>query len=205
MKKNIIFYFLLLGIFSLVLLWGDSFAQTSRMGLQNSPQTQEFKERQQKKMQDYLANFERENKEFVKTLEGMSREQKILAVKDFISKQYEKNCAFRKKMYEEQRSFIKKQLNKNPNMPKMMKERMLARIDEDYNELKDFHAKKIEEDMEFLDNLLKDSSIDGQELNNKLQEFFKGQKLDAQNFLNRQQRRYHNPSGSLNYDRDSSM
>ncbi|MCM8774011.1 MAG: hypothetical protein NC820_04685 [Candidatus Omnitrophica bacterium] len=203
--KKIVFVFLSGFIFSLGLLIGQSFSQNYRWGLQNSPETEAFKERQQKKMQDYLANFERENKEFVRTLEGMSRDKKILAVKDFISKQYDKNCAFRKKMYEEQRSFIKKQLNKNPNMPKMMKDRMLTRIDEDYQELKDFHAKKIKEDMEFLDNLLKDKSIDGEELNSKLQEFFKGQKLDAQNFLNRQQRRYQNPPHSLNYDRDSSM
>ncbi|MCM8780931.1 MAG: hypothetical protein NC908_03290 [Candidatus Omnitrophica bacterium] len=178
-------------LFLIIIMITYSFAQvTTNYRIQDSKEVQDFKAKQQQEMQNYLAQFEKENKEFVKTLAGMPRDKKILAVKDFILKQYNKNCLFRKKMYEEQRAFIQRQLNDNPNIQPFMKKRMLSRIDQDYQELKDFHAGKIKQDMEFLDWLLKDKSIDGQELDKKLQEFFKSQKADAQEFLSSQQQKY---------------
>lgn len=169
---------------------------TAQMQMQNnmqgSQEMQEFKSRQQQKMQEYMANFQEENNTFMMTLSSMQRDEKITAVRDFIRRQYDKNSAFRKQMYEEQRAFIQKRLNANPNIQQFMKDKMLSRIDQDYQELKAFHAGKINEDNEFLDSLLRDKSIDGQALNTKLQEFFQSQKTDAQEFLQRQQSKYKN-------------
>jgi hypothetical protein len=185
----------IVGFFAVLFLPSQNcFAQMQmQQRMQGSPEVRDFKERQQKKMQDYLAKFQEENNAFMSTLAGMQRDQKIIAVRDFIRNQYDKNSAFRKQMYEEQRAFIQKRLNANPNVQPFIEEKMLSRIDRDYQELKAFHAGKIAEDMEFLAGLLKDKSIDGQELNTKLQEFFQSQKADAQQFLQNQQRKYKSP------------
>jgi hypothetical protein len=177
-------------LLSLVLFLGAY--SPSRAQMQASQASQDFKAGQQQKAQQYMSGLEKENQEFMNTLWGLGREEKISAFRGFISKQYDKNCAFRKQMHEEQRAFFEKQLNANPNMQPFMKERMFSRMDQDYEEAKAFYAGKQEEDMAFLDGLLKDKSIDGQELNTKLQEFFKSQKAEGQKFAEDQQQKYNN-------------
>jgi hypothetical protein len=167
-------------------------------GMQGSQEAQDFKAQLQQKRQQFMSEFEKEKEEFTNTLWGLPRDKKILAEKGFLSKQYDKNCAFRKQVYEEQCAFLQEQLNANPNMQPFMKEKMLSRIGQDYEEAKAFYAAKQEEDMLFLDGLLKDKSIDGEELNTKLQEFFKSQEADSQKFLEGRQQKYNNrqpPSG----------
>ncbi len=158
---------------------------------QQSPEVQAFKARQQQKMQQYLQQFDAQNKEFLNTLSGIfGRTEKIESLRSFIRKQYDQNSAFRKTMYEEQRAFVQGRLDANPDAQPMMKERMLSRIDEDYAQLKEFHAGKLREDMAFLDGLLRDQSLDGEALNKALSDFFKSQKTDAQEFLQGQQQKY---------------
>ncbi|MBN1914039.1 MAG: hypothetical protein JW788_06535 [Candidatus Omnitrophica bacterium] len=170
-----------------------------RGGMQGSAQMQEFKARQQKKSQDYLAKYDKENNEFMNSVGGLGKQEKIQAFRDFLSGQYEKNCAFRQEMHDDWRAFMQGQLDKNPNMQSYMKEQMLSRIDQDYEEARDFYAGKIEEDMQFLDQLSEDKSIDGQELNVRLKEFFQAQGASGREFAQGQQEKYRNrqiPSGS---------
>jgi len=164
--------------------------QSQSSSMQGSKEMQDFKARQQEKAKQYMSTLEKENQEFVNSLQGLGKEETISEYKDFISKQYDKNCAFRKQMNAEYRAFFEKQLNKNPNMQQSTKDRILSRIDQDYEEAKAFYAKKQEEDMEFLDGLLKDKSIDRQELNTKLQEFFKSQEAAGRDFAEKQKQKY---------------
>lgn len=151
---------------------------------------QEFKAQQQQKMQQYLAQYEKENKEFMATIAGMPKEAMLASLKEHILKQYDKTTAFRDQAFKEWRVFIGNQLNANPNMQQAMKDQMLARMDQDYQEQKAFFAGKLEEDKAFLDELKRDVSIAGQALSAKLQEFFQSQNDDAKEFLKSQQQKY---------------
>ena len=153
---------------------------------------QNFKAQQEQKSKNYLAQYDKENGEFMSTVGMMQKEEKIMAFRNFLSGQYDKNCAFRKEMYDEYRAFLQKQLDRNPNMQPFMKEQMLSRIDQNYKEATEFYAGKIKEDMEFLDQMLKDKSIDGQELNTKLKEFFESQGAAGRAFAEGQQQQYRN-------------
>ncbi len=158
-------------------------------GMQSSGEAQNFKARQEEKMRQYLERFNQENQAFLPTLAPMGRNEKLKAVKTFISKQYRQNSDFRKKMYEEQRAFLQERFKANPHVQPAMKERMLSRINQSYADMKAFHEGKFREDTAFLDGLIKDISLDGQELNTALQEFFQSQKADARDFLESQQQK----------------
>ncbi len=155
---------------------------------------EQFKLRQQKKSREYTEQLDRENEDFLKTLAGKSKEEKLEAIRIFKTGHYRKNCAFREKMYQERRARIEQQLGARPNMPLARKEQIFARIDRDYEELKAFHAQKQQENMSFIDALLKDSSIEGEKLAKAVQDFFKAQKADARKFLEDQQEKYQNSS-----------
>ncbi len=169
-----------------------SYGSQGSNNMQGSQEMQNFKAQQQQKSQAYLAKYDQENKEFMNSIAGLQKNDKIQAFRDFLNGQYQKNCAFRKQMHDEMRAFLQKQMDKNPNMQQMMKDRMLSRIDGDYEEAKTFYAGKIAEDMAFLDQVQQDKSIDGQELNTKLKDFFTAQGQSGRAFAQEQQQKYQN-------------
>jgi len=158
------------------------------------PSSEQFKLEQQKKSREYTEQLDRENEAFLKTLAGKSKEEKLEAIRVFKNEHYRKNCAFREKMYQGRRAFIEELIAGRTNMPPERKKQMLANIDKDYEELKAFHVQKQQENMDFIDTLLKDHSIDAEKLTQAMQDFFKAQKADAQKFLEDQQEKYRNSS-----------
>lgn len=185
---------MLLSLFVPLCCFGQMMQNNNQYGrqgsMQNSAEMQNFKAQQEQKQQAYLAQYDKANQDFISKAMAMPKEQKIQAFKDFFNEQYKKNCAFRKDMHDSWRAFMLKQLDKNPYIQQAMKDQMLARIDQDYADAQKFYATKISEDMQFLDELLQDKSIDGQELNKKLQEFFQSQGKSGREFAAGQQQKY---------------
>ena len=178
-----------------VCLCVNSYAAANRSTSMNqsgsgSPEMQQFKAQQQQKIQEYLDQLNRNGKIFMQSLAGKSKDQILEELKVFKTEQYYKNSAFRQQMHEEQKAFISKRFDENPNANTAMKDRMLNRIDQDFEDLKAFHAGKHEENMEFIDRLAADESMQGEKLMSTIQDFFKSQKADAKAFLQQQQSRY---------------
>ncbi|HNY10053.1 MAG TPA: hypothetical protein PKK26_00550 [Candidatus Wallbacteria bacterium] len=149
------------------------------------PAMKEFRQAQEKKTAEYLEKQDTAAQEFMKTLTGSARDEKLKAIKEFKTAHYNENCEFRDKMHAETLDFVKKRMEARKSMPEAMKNKMIARLESEYEEFKKFHEKKNAENMEFLDKLIADKTKDGTELETILKDFFKSQKDDAKEFLNK--------------------
>lgn len=138
---------------------------------------------QQARLQEFLAEEAAEGKEFMNSMQGKPKPELIQALKEFKTRQYEKNSAFRQQMHEERIASFEKAMAERPGARPEMKEHALARFTKSYEEFKVFFAGKHQENMDFLDKVGADSSLEGQALNEKLQAFFQAQKESAKAFM----------------------
>jgi predicted secreted protein len=167
----------------------DSSGQGGDFRAKNRQALQEFKYAQHKKSKEYTERGDEETKAFLKSIAGKSKENMLSAIKEFKTGHYIQNCAFREKMYQDWRAFVERLLDSSPNTSPAMKERILAQVNQDYEELKAFHVQKQEENMAFIDKLKCDDSIKEEELTKALQDFFQSQKADAEKFIEQQRER----------------
>ncbi len=138
---------------------------------------------QQEKLQAFLAEEEAEGKEFMNSMAGKPKSELIAALKDFKTRQYEKNSAFRQQLQEERIATLEAGFAARPGANQAMKERALGKFSENYEEIKTFFARKHQENMDFLDRVNADTTLEGQGLNSELQRFFQGQKESAKAFM----------------------
>jgi len=167
----------------------SNFSITAAAG-QETLTLEQFKQQQQKKSADYLAKQDADGKAFMESSKGMGREEKLLALKEFKTKHYNENCEFREKMHGAQVEFVKSRMDANTRLPQAMKDKKLAKLEEEYSEFKAFHVQKNKENMDFIDKLIADKSKDGVELDKVLQDFMKSQKSDAKEFQQNQKEKY---------------
>jgi len=159
-------------------------AQNRKMGQQggNMQMGKLFSE-QQARLQEFLAEEAAEGKQFMESMQGKPKSELIQALKEFKTRQYEKNSAFRQQMHEERIAAFEKAVAERLGARPEMQEHALARFTKSYEEFKVFFAGKHQENMDFLDKVGADSSLEGQALNEKLQAFFQGQKESAKAFM----------------------
>ena len=138
---------------------------------------------QQARLQEFLAEEAAEGKEFMNSMQGKPKSELIQALKEFKTRQYEKNSAFRQQMHEERIAAFDNAMAERPGARPEMREHALARFTKSYEEFKAFFAGKHQENMDFLDKVGADSSLEGQALNEKLQAFFQAQKESAKAFM----------------------
>ncbi|MDD3145779.1 MAG: hypothetical protein PHD82_00635 [Candidatus Riflebacteria bacterium] len=180
--------FLFTGTF-LLLNAGESIAQPAMNGgagmrqAGGGMQMGALRTAQQQKLQDFLAAEEAEGKEFMESMAGKPKSELITALKDFKTRQYEKNTAFRQQLQEERLATLEAGFAARPGANPAMKEHALSRFSENYEEIKAFFAGKHQENMDFLDRVNSDATLDGQALNSELQRFFQGQKESAKAYM----------------------
>ena len=182
MNMNFLKFIALVLAFTGLLLKGSS----SAIAGQETAKFEEFKQQQQKKSTEYLEKQEADSKTFLVSLKETGRNEKLLAIKNYKTKQYIENCEFREKMHAAKIDFVKAVMASKPFVPRMMKNKKMAEIKLEYEKLKDFHTQKNKENMEFIDKLIADKSKDGKELDEILQDFMKSQKSDVQQFQEKQ-------------------
>jgi len=189
MRMRFFRFFIIVAILSGLLF---NFRSTASAGSE-SLTPEQFKQQQQKRSSEYLAKQDSDGKTFMESSKGMGREEKLLALKEFKTKHYNENCEFREKMHGAQVEFVKARMDANARMPQAMKDKKLAKLEEEYSEFKAFHVQKNKENMEFIDKLIADKSKDGAELDKILQDFMKSQKSDAKEFQQNQKEKYQKP------------
>ncbi len=138
---------------------------------------------QQARLQEFLAEEAAEGKQFMASMQGKPKSELIQALKEFKTRQYEKNSAFRQQMHAERIAAFEKAVAEGPGARPEMREQALARFTRSYEEFKAFFAGKHQENMDFLDKVGADSNLEGQALNEKLQAFFQSQKESAKAFM----------------------
>ncbi|HNV69417.1 MAG TPA: hypothetical protein PKO06_06970 [Candidatus Ozemobacteraceae bacterium] len=138
---------------------------------------------QQQKTKAFLDAELKEGQEFMASIAGKPKGEKIVAIRAFKTAQYEKNCAFREERYQERKVFLQGRSGQAGGMNAVMKEKMIDRLEADYREVKEFFAGKHQENMTFLDGVLANVALDGAALDQALQEFFQEQKKSAQQFM----------------------
>lgn len=170
--------------------------QNRRSGRTNTSgsdeELQAFKEEMQKKSAAHMEKVNQEAQDFLKTLSGKSREEILDAVRDYKTDYYNKNCAFREEMQQERMGFFNKRFDANPNMSQEMKDRMVSRLQQQYEELQAFHVQKHAENLAYIDQIEADTSLQGQEMMQAIQEFFQSQKDDAREFMEQSYGGYQN-------------
>jgi len=149
---------------------------------QNSPM-KEFVQKQRAKGQEYQDQEEKEAQEFTQTMQGKKKDEFLQALKGFKANQYEKNTAFREKLFQEGKEFVNNLPQLSGEMGAKRKEKILARMEKDFSEMKPFFLKKHEENMAFIDKCTLDSKLEGPALYKALEEFMKAQKASAQEFM----------------------
>ncbi len=156
-------------------------------GMASDPEMQAFQQEQKAKTDQFLAELDRRAKEFMPTLAGKPKADKLAAVRAYKTDYFQRNSAFRKEMHEARRAFVARRLAAR-SMPPQAQAAMLGRIDASYAEFVAFHEKKHQENMAFLDRLAQDPAMDGPALDQALADFFKSQKEDARQFLEEKKR-----------------
>lgn len=161
-----------------------------RGGMQgNNPEMAALRASQQEKLQAFLAEEEAAGKEFMASMAGKPKSELLPALKEFKTRQYEKNCAFREEQYQERLTTVEASFAARAGVSSQMKEKMLARMQENYAAIKTFFAGKHQENMEFLAAAANDASLEGAALNEALQKFFQAQKESAKQFMEQQRSR----------------
>lgn len=185
MRKNFFLFLVVIFLFSIigqVELHAQALSNSGRQSMGKRKAIEEFKQSQQMKAHEFLEKEIQDGKDFSATMTGKKKEEKLQAVREFKTEQYEKNCAFREEMHNSQKSFMEAQFQGGSGNS-MMKQKMFARIDSDYEEMKVFFTQKHSENMNFIDNLLKNPTIDGAESDKTLSDFFQSQKDSAKEFM----------------------
>ncbi len=154
-----------------------------------SPEMAALRASQQEKLQAFLAEEEAAGKEFMASMTGKPKSELIVALKEFKTRQYEKNCAFREEQYQERLATVEAGFAARGGAGQPMKEKVLARMQESYAGIKTFFAGKHQENMDFLAAAATDESLEGSALNEALQKFFQAQKESAKQFIEQQRSR----------------
>ncbi|MBU1109906.1 MAG: hypothetical protein KKB51_24710 [Candidatus Riflebacteria bacterium] len=181
-----VFYQVMILLSSLGMCFGAG-GMGKNQGFRDNPAVKEFMAAQAKKGEEFNALEAKEGKEFMATLIGKSKEEKIAAIRTFKTTQYENNCDFREKMLAERDAFMADLQSKSgsnsagANPQRAMMESRKAQMN---TKITNFFAQKHAENMAYLDEVLKDPSIDGTSLDKALSSFFQKQKADAGKFMN---------------------
>ncbi|NLI78198.1 MAG: hypothetical protein GX442_17405 [Candidatus Riflebacteria bacterium] len=154
-------------------------------GMASDPEMQAFQQQQKAKTDQFMAELDQRAKEFMPTLAGLPKADKLAAVRAYKTDYFQRNSAFRLEMHQAHRAFVAQRMAAR-GMPPQAQATMLGRIDASYAEFVAFHEKKHQENMAFLDGLEKDPALDGPALDKALADFFKSQKEDARKFLEEQ-------------------
>ncbi len=125
-----------------------------------------------------------EGKAFGATLAGMNKTAKIQALREFKTRQYEKNTAFRDEMFQERRAFLQSRTGGNPQASARL-QTVLATMEKGQQDMAVFFLTKHQENMAFLDAVAADATLDGPALDEKIQGFFQNQKAAAKTFIDR--------------------
>ena len=169
----------------------------AQMGRMANPAIKEFMESQTVKGKEFQEAENKEGREFMESLAGKSKAEKIAAVRTFKTTQYEKNCTFREKMIAERDEFLAKIWASGSAPPQQMQGMMKKRFADQNAKIKEFFAKKHEENMAFLDKVLADASLDGPGLDKAMGDFFKTQKATAEDFVKKMHEAVRSPGQGM--------
>jgi hypothetical protein len=139
----------------------------------------------QKQHETRRAHYEQqmeENRDFHKTLKGKSQADLIAAIKAHREQQFSENQDFRAQQEQRRVDFIKAEGQKE-NIAQERVDKVLARVEERYQEAMDFFDKRHVENMAFLDKLAATPGLTHEKLREELKAHFEARRAELRTFL----------------------
>lgn len=139
-----------------------------------------FYKAQHQKSAEHRHFLKEENKRFRKSLKGMPREQKEMAVYGHRERQYHDNKVFHQKMHEDNMVFIKGRLDRNDRLSREQKEDLVHFYDMQYKRHESFREKQHRKNMDFFNKIANNPKLTQEQKKIALKHYFEKQKRERQ-------------------------
>ncbi len=141
-----------------------------------------FHKGQSEKARAYREGERKEFREFKKTLEGKSEEEKAKAIAEYRKAHRAERQEFRKKMHEEKMAFLKDRLDKNKKLSDAEKEDLLKFIEDQHTKRMTHREGQRAENYDLLSQIANDPSLTAQQKKEAIKEHFKAQRGENKEF-----------------------
>jgi len=141
-----------------------------------------FHKEQRAKAKEYRAGEKKEFREFKKSLEGKSDEEKAKAIAEYHKTNRAEHQEFRKKMHEEKMAFVKGRLDKNKKLTEAEKKDLMKFIEDQHIKGMAHREGQHAENYELLSKIANDPSLTSEQKKEAIKKHFESQRTENKKF-----------------------